>query len=233
MSPRPILLLSLLGAVWWSAPRTRPARLLVTAARAGDTGVIGQERRARQVAGGDRYFCTVMDNAQIKCWGYNNSGQLGLGDSDFHGAYIEGMGDYLPELDLGTGRSALAVAAGTRHACAILDTSAVKCWGRNFAGSNGVGSTIASGDDPGEMGDALPAVPLGSGRTAIQIEAGEDFSCALLDDASVRCWGRNNRGQLGQGSTATLGDAPGELGDALPPIDLGGQPTLALATGTQ
>ena len=67
----------------------------------------------------------------------------------------------------------------------------------------------------------LGSVELGTGRTAIAIDAGT-HSCALLDNGAIKCWGPNERGALGQGDTAARGDAPGELGDALPAIDLGG-----------
>ena len=71
------------------------------------------------------------------------------------------------------------------------------------------------------MGDALPAVNLGTGRTAKMIGAGDHHTCAVLDDDSVKCWGRNDYGQLGLGDTSNRGDGPGEMGDNLPIVDLG------------
>ncbi len=71
------------------------------------------------------------------------------------------------------------------------------------------------------MGDDLPPIDLGTGRTAAAISAGDVHSCALLDDSTVKCWGHNDLGQLGQGSTTWLGDGPGEMGDDLPAVDLG------------
>ena len=58
---------------------------------------------------------------------------------------------------------------------------------------------------PGEMGDSLPAVALGTGRTAVAITAGASHTCALLDNGTVKCWGDNDYGQLGLGDT----DEPG------------------------
>jgi alpha-tubulin suppressor-like RCC1 family protein len=71
------------------------------------------------------------------------------------------------------------------------------------------------------MGDDLPVVDLGTGRTAKMISAGGEHTCALLDDDSVKCWGRNQYGQLGLGDTSNRGDGPGEMGDNLPVVDLG------------
>jgi alpha-tubulin suppressor-like RCC1 family protein len=63
-------------------------------------------------------------------------------------------------------------------------------------------------------------VDLGTGRSAVTIDVGTTHSCALLDDASIKCWGAGNRGALGTGDTVDRGDDPGEMGDALPPADL-------------
>jgi alpha-tubulin suppressor-like RCC1 family protein len=70
------------------------------------------------------------------------------------------------------------------------------------------------------MGAALPAVDLGPGRTALQLTAGGVHTCARLDDGSVKCWGLNDSGQLGLGDTQNRGDGPGEMGAALPAVQL-------------
>src|SRR5436190_12467161 len=116
------------------------------------------------------------------------------------------MGNALPAVQLGTGRTATAIATGTDHTCALLDDGTVKCWGANLDGELGLGDKVTRGDGPGEMGDALPAVALGAGRTARAIATGQNHTCALLDDGSVKCWGSNGRGQLGIGSLQNKGD---------------------------
>ena len=68
------------------------------------------------------------------------------------------------------------------------------------------------------------AVDLGTGKTAIDLALGYGFSCAMLNDNTLRCWGQNQAGQLGEETTQNRGDAPGEMGDALPVIDLGLDP---------
>lgn len=173
------------------------------------------------VAAGGTHSCAVLDSGVVKCWGRNDVGQLGLGDNTPRGANAGEMGDDLPTVDLGTGRTATAVAVGENHSCALLDDATVKCWGRNARGQLGQGDTADRGDEPDEMGDALPAVDLGAGRTALAIAAGGQHTCALLDDHTVKCWGYNNRGQLGRGSTASIGDGAGEMGDSLAAVALG------------
>ncbi|KAJ1474211.1 hypothetical protein T484DRAFT_1833166 [Baffinella frigidus] len=62
------------------------------------------------------------------------------------------------------------------------------------------------------MGNNLPSVALGTGRTAVAVIAGYAHTCALLDDATVKCWGYNDYGQLGQGDINNRGDEGGEMG---------------------
>jgi hypothetical protein len=100
--------------------------------------------------------CAVLENHSLKCWGSNGAGALGLGDMNERGSAPGQMGDNLPALELGTGRSALAVSAGSAGACAILDDRTLKCWGQNGLRTLGV-----HGDQPGEMGDNLPVMDIG------------------------------------------------------------------------
>src|SRR5436190_23144188 len=70
------------------------------------------------------------------------------------------------------------------------------------------------------MGDALPAVDVGTGRTVRAVTTGDVYSCALLDDDTIKCWGNNANGSLGLGATTERGSSPGEMGDGLPAVDL-------------
>lgn len=182
---------------------------------------LGVGRAVTMVAAGGRHTCALFDDGAVKCWGYNHVGQLGLQDRLTRGDEQNEMGDLLPVVDLGIGRRAMAIEAGYDHTCALLEGGQVKCWGSNESGQLGLGHTNHQGDTLGEMGDALPAVNLGVGRHALVIEAGYDFSCALLDNRSVKCWGENYDGRLGLGDTENRGDERGEMGDALLPVDLG------------
>jgi len=95
---------------------------------------------------------------------------------------------------LGTGVTP-QVAAGASHTCALLNTGAVNCWGRNGNGRLGNGSTTNSSAPV-----AVNAFTVGS-ATAVSITAGALHTCALLNTGAVNCWGYNSAGQLGDGST--------------------------------
>jgi alpha-tubulin suppressor-like RCC1 family protein len=171
------------------------------------------------VTAGQAYACALVDDGSAKCWGTNNLGQLGVGDTLFRSGYQ--LGDGLPAVAFGTGRRATRVVAAYEHACALLEGGSVKCWGGNSNGQLGLGDTDNRGDGPGEMGDDLPPVELGDGRSATDIVGGYGHTCVLLDDGSVKCWGFNETGELGLGDTENRGDEPGEMGNELPPVNLG------------
>jgi alpha-tubulin suppressor-like RCC1 family protein len=93
--------------------------------------------------------------------------------------------------------------AGSFHTCARISGGAVRCWGLGSNGQLGYGSTLTIGDN--EVPSSAGPVNLGTGRTATQVGAGENRSCALMDNAQVRCWGSGGFGGLGYGSTEDVG----------------------------
>ncbi len=193
---------------------------------------LGKGRTAKAIAAGDTHTCARLDNGAIKCWGGNRMGQLGLGDHDDRGGQPGEMGDALAAVNLGAGRTAKALAMRSNHACVLLDNGAMKCWGRNTYGQLGLGDKFARGDDGAKMGDALTSVDLGTGRTAKAIVAMLEKTCAVLDDDRIKCWGNNAYGQLGQGDRNNRADGPGEMGNALAPVQLGtGRTVKWLAIG--
>ena len=125
----------------------------------------------------------------MKCWGRGNYGQLGYGDTNNRGDGPNEMGDNLPTVDLGNGKTVKILVAGGYHTCAVLNDDTVKCWGRWNNGRLGYGDTNNRGDGPNEMGDNLPTVDLGTGKTVKQLVAGGDHTCAVLNDDTVKCWG--------------------------------------------
>ncbi|NDF32407.1 MAG: hypothetical protein EB147_09290, partial [Acidimicrobiia bacterium] len=194
---------------------------------------LGTGRTATAIAAGLGHTCAILDNGSVKCWGYQSSdGRMGYGDNRVRGDGPNEMGDNLPTVDLGTGRTAISISAGAAHTCVVLDNNKVKCWGLNFAGQLGLGDTANRGDAANEMGDNLPTVDLGTGRTAISISAGSNHTCSLLDDNSVKCWGDNTNGQLGLGDTNARGDGASEMGNSLGVVPLGVAATSVIASDT-
>ncbi|WP_170319969.1 hypothetical protein [Polyangium spumosum] len=181
---------------------------------------LGQGLTAKAVAVGVYHTCAILSNDMVKCWGLNDSGQLGLGDTERRGDDPGEMGDALPELQLGG--KVKAITAGATHTCAILFNDKVKCWGGNFYGQLGLGDTNDRGNTPSTLGAALDYVDLGTDKPVKSISAGGyTHTCAILDEGMVKCWGGNEFGQLGLEDTEHRGDAPNEMGTNLPAVKLG------------
>ena len=178
----------------------------------------------RAVSGGKGHTCAILDDGTARCWGFGADGRLGYG-----GTASILSASAAPAIDLGPGRTATAIAAGEAHTCAILDTGAVRCWGFGGNGRLGTGATDSIGNDPGETPASVPPVALGAGRTARAVTVGFSHTCALLDDASLRCWGYGGDGRLGYGNETSVGDSAARSVALAGPVPLGGAvaPTLA------
>jgi alpha-tubulin suppressor-like RCC1 family protein len=163
----------------------------------------------------------------LRCWGDNDYGQLGDGDTDDNGRPIR-----VVFTGSGPVEDVTALALGARHSCALSGAGAVVCWGDNAAGQLGDGTT--AGRSRAAPVEVEPGVPLGDVRA---LSAGANFTCALLGDGQVRCWGGNEAGQLGDGTTlARPRPTPVELLSGLPltgalAIDAGGAGACALLEG--
>ena len=137
---------------------------------------------ALQVVAGFSHSCAITESGGVKCWGGNDRGQLG--DTT--------LTDRTTPVDVsGLQSGVTAIAAGSRHTCALTSSGGVKCWGFNIAGGLGDG-TITDRTAP------VDVVGLGSGVTAIA--AGGYRSCALTLSAGMKCWGDNTYGGLGDNS---------------------------------
>jgi alpha-tubulin suppressor-like RCC1 family protein len=192
----------------------------------------GVNKTAIALAVADASVCAILNLGEVKCWGFNGGGELGQGNTTKLGDGGTPSIANAPAVDLGVGKTATAIAAGTNHFCAILNDNTVKCWGNNGQGQLGVGDTANRGDDANEMGDNLLAVDLGVGLTARAIAAGGSSTCALLSDNSLKCWGDNAQGQLGLGDTDNRGNGPNQMGTNLPAINLGtGKAAVSMSVG--
>jgi len=96
---------------------------------------LGAGRTAVAVSTGGSHTCSILDNAELKCWGNGGHGKLGYDSTDNQGDSAGDMASLvacLVAINLGAGRTAVAVSAGGAHTCAILDNAELKCWGYNY-----------------------------------------------------------------------------------------------------
>ena len=132
---------------------------------------------------GSHYSCALLKNHEVMCWGQNDKGQLGLGDTNDR---------YVP-----TPVTALSgvqsVSCGLHHCCASLDDGTVQCWGGGgdaYFGQLGNGATTQS---------TIPVAVTGI-ASAVHVFLGTEHSCASLTDGTMKCWGHNTFGGLGDGT---------------------------------
>ena len=144
----------------------------VTAVASGGTAV---------TAGGE-FTCAVVSGG-AQCWGLNMVGELGNGST---------TNSSTPVAVSGLSAGVASISTGSLHACALLIGGALKCWGSNSRGQLGNGSTTNA-----TTATDVSGIPSG----AISLGVGNSQACAVLSGGTMKCWGRNSSGQLGDGST--------------------------------
>ncbi len=176
--------------------------------------VIGLSSGAIAISAGWQHTCALIDAGGVKCWGTNVVGHLGSGTASDSSTPVDVAG-----LNGGIG----AVSAGGYHACALTRTGGVKCWGRNFDGQLGDGTTFDS---------STPVDVIGLSSGVVAIGTGGAHTCAITVFGGVKCWGSNGYGQLGtgtRGGSLTPTDVSG-LSSGVRAISAGGMQTCALTT---
>lgn len=146
-------------------------------------GVTGLTSGVAAIAAGGHHSCAIMISGGLKCWGYNIEGQLGDGTTTVRTTPVDVVG---------LSSNVAAVALGGHHSCALLVSGAVKCWGSNDEGQVGDGTTT-------DRLTPTDVVGLSSGIAALS--KGIFHGCALTTGGGLKCWGGNERGQLGDGTT--------------------------------
>jgi alpha-tubulin suppressor-like RCC1 family protein len=139
---------------------------------------------------GYSHTCAVTTSGGVKCWGYNNYGQLGDGTTTQRLTAVDVTG-------LTSGAVALALGGsygmpGPSHSCALTTVGGVKCWGYNLYGQLGDGTTT-------NRITPVDVIGLASGIKSISL--GAVHTCALTTTGGIKCWGDNSSGQLGNGTT--------------------------------
>ena len=169
-------------------------------------------RPVTQVALGRHHSCALLDDASVRCWGANFTGQLGYGDWDSRGCTPASTPDQLPALEIWEGGEyTVQLAAGDDHTCARSDLGRVRCWGGNGWGALGYPDYDHVGiDEP-----PVAVEPVDVGGTATALVASNQTTCVVLDGGAVRCWGANFFGSLGYGHGDSIGDDehPASAGD--------------------
>ena len=159
-----------------------------TIARSTPVDVTGLTSGVASVSAGG-YFtlwehtCAVTASGGLKCWGRNRDGQLGNGTTTDRSTPVDVTG-------LTSGVA--SVSAGGSHTCAVTASGGLKCWGRNFYGQLGDGTTT-------DRSTPVDVTGLTSGVAAVSAES--SHTCAVTTSGGLKCWGRNFNGQLGDGTT--------------------------------
>jgi alpha-tubulin suppressor-like RCC1 family protein len=165
--------------------------------------VVGLGKGVRAIAAGAFHTCALTEAGGVKCWGDNTQKQLGNGPTSYSAVPLDvpGLLNGMTAIAAGVGSvEGLEKIIGT-HTCALTASGGVKCWGNNDNGQLGEGKAVTK-DTP------VDVIGLKSGVKAIAV--GGYHSCALLTTGQAKCWGDNDRGQLGNGTTA----------DSLIPLDV-------------
>lgn len=142
-------------------------------------------KNAVAVATRNESSCALLANRTVKCWGNNDVGQLGDG--------TPGFGRPTPAAVKGLTK-AVGISLADGYSCALLGDKTVKCWGASPTGKDTCGNYF------GHVRCDLTPVTLKGLSNAIAISSGNAHSCALLVNRTVKCWGANGGGQLGDGT---------------------------------
>lgn len=143
--------------------------------------------------------CARSTLGDVKCWGTNDYGDLGVSSSDVRVP----NGD---PVDIGTGRTATHISAGYDHVCVILDNDDVVCWGNGEAYKLGNERLDTIGDGASEMGDNLIPIDLGKSGNVKTITCGYQSTCLQFTSDKVKCYGSSEFGALGYGNHLTMGE---------------------------
>ena len=151
------------------------------------------------ISPGPTHSCGMDDQGSTYCWGglQLNFGQLGNGDTDGAETPVAVSG-------LGTVRSVMA--SNENHirtfSCAIDAGGQAHCWGANRWGQLGTSSTEVC-QSGGDLPCSLTPIPLDTSSQFADLDLGIEFGCGVTTDEQILCWGINDLGQLGDGTTTS------------------------------
>ena len=187
------------GAASWSTP----------------VDVTGLTSGVAAVSAGSYHTCAVTTAGGLKCWGDNYSGRLGDGTAT----------DRTTPVDVtGLTSGVAAVSTMFAHTCAVTTAGDVKCWGSNFYGQLGDGTTPLR---------TTPVDVTGLTSGVAAVSTGGLHTCALTTLGALKCWGFNSYGQLGDGTSGNVRTTPVDvtgLTTEIAAVSAGADHTCALTT---
>ena len=183
---------------------------------------VGGALRFRQVSAGFGITCAVTTDDRAYCWGHNDLGTLGDGTTTAR---------LVPTRVTG-GQIFRRVDAGLEHVCAVTGANRGFCWGDNRYGQLGIGNNTGPETNIYGAHSSKPVAVVG-GLTFRHLTAGDQHSCGVTTDDRVFCWGHNQSGQVGDGSTGWLKFRPVQVAGTqrYQQVDAGRDFTCAVTTG--
>jgi alpha-tubulin suppressor-like RCC1 family protein len=184
------------------------------------SGGVLSGKKIAAVSAGAAHNVALCSDGTVVTWGSNSSGQLGTGTaivSSLIPTNITGLGAL-------SGKTVVAVAAGSNHSLALCSDGRVVAWGRGASGQLGTGNTGSS-----SLPVAVSWTGVMAGKTVVAFAAGADHNLALCSDGTLVAWGRNDFGQIGNNLGGNLG-SPDRVETSSGALM--GKTVVSLATGT-
>jgi alpha-tubulin suppressor-like RCC1 family protein len=177
----------------WTAPAVEGDAVITATSKADSktsASTTAYVRKRTMLASGGNHSCFMLDTGEVKCWGDNSSGQIG---SNNQTQYVVSP-EYVVNPTVGHLTGVKAIALGSSHSCALMSDTGVKCWG---AGGNGQLGNNTKSNSQTPVDVKINADLTLTGAKSIHI--GANHSCAVMNDGTMRCWGANSYGQIGDG----------------------------------